>query len=136
MLIAKDRKVQMMKDVRVIVCKTWQFLLAIAMVAGTVSAVTAHAADSDAIAGGKRIAFNTSKGNCLACHHMDGGESPGDLGPPLVAIAARFPDKYVLRRHLWDPMESNPASKMPPFGRHRILTEEEIDMIVEYIYTL
>jgi sulfur-oxidizing protein SoxX len=28
----------------------------------------------------------------------------------------------------------NPYSVMPPFGKHRVLTEEEIDLVVEYIY--
>ena len=100
------------------------------------AAATVEAADVDAVARGKRIAFEPSKGNCLACHQIKDGESPGDMGPPLIAIKARFPDKYVLREHLWDPMENNPGSRMPPFGRHRILTEDELDMVVEYLYTL
>jgi len=25
---------------------------------------------------------------------------------------------------------------MPPYGRHRILTEEEIDLVVDFIHTL
>jgi len=94
------------------------------------------AADADVLARGKEIAFDPTKGNCLACHQIDDGESPGDLGPPLVAIKARFPNKQILRQHLWDPMENNPGTRMPPFCRHRILTESELDMMVEYIYTL
>jgi len=94
------------------------------------------AADADILAVGKEIAFDPTKGNCLACHQIDDGESPGDLGPPLVAIEARYPDKQVLRQHLWDPMETNPGTRMPPFGRHRILSEGELDLLVEYIYTL
>jgi len=100
------------------------------------SASPAWAADLTAIESGRQLAFDPTKGNCLACHLIEGGESPGDLGPPLVAIEARFPDKYKLRSQLWDPMEHNPASRMPPFGRHRILTEDELDMVVEYIYSL
>jgi sulfur-oxidizing protein SoxX len=30
----------------------------------------------------------------------------------------------------------NPDTVMPPFGKHRILTGEEIDLIVDYIQTL
>ena len=94
------------------------------------------AADADILSRGKEIAFDPTKGNCLACHQIEDGESPGDLGPPLVAIEARYPDKQVLRKHLWDPMEFNPGTRMPPFGRHRILSEGELDLLVEYIYTL
>ncbi len=85
---------------------------------------------------GRQLAYDPMKGNCLACHLVEGSESPGDLGPPLVAMKARFPDKYKLRNQLWDPMEHNPGTRMPPFGRHRILTEDELDLIVEYIYSL
>ena len=133
---SKGRRIERMKDKRVPASKLLPFLLATTITALSVLAVAAWATNTDAIVRGKRIAFDPSKGNCLACHHMDGGESPGDLGPPLVAIEARFPDKHMLRQHLWDPMENNPGSRMPPFGRHRILTEDEIDMVVEYIYTL
>ena len=48
----------------------------------------------------------------------------------------RFPDKAVLRAQVWDATERNPDSRMPPFGRHGILSEEEIDLIVDYIYSL
>jgi sulfur-oxidizing protein SoxX len=94
------------------------------------------AEDLGVIDRGRQLAFDPTKGNCLACHLVEGSESPGDLGPPLVAMEARFPDKQKLRNQLWDPMEENPDSRMPPFGRHRILTEDELDMVVEYIYTL
>ena len=133
---AKGCRIERMKDKRVPALRLSPFLLAAAASALSATAVTAWAADADVITRGKRIAFDSSKGNCLACHHMDGGESPGDLGPPLIAIEARFPDKQMLRQHLWDPMLNNPGSRMPPFGRHRILSEYEIDMVVEYIYTL
>lgn len=85
---------------------------------------------------GKQIAFNRKKGNCLACHQIEGGEMAGNIGPPLVAMKARFPDKSKLRAQIWDATKANPNSMMPPFGRHDILSEDEIDKVVEYIYTL
>ncbi len=85
---------------------------------------------------GKQVSENRKKGNCLACHAMDDGASPGDIGPPLVAMKARFPDKAKLREQIWDATKKNPNSMMPPFGRHGILTEKEIDAVVEYVYTL
>lgn len=85
---------------------------------------------------GKAIAFDRKKGNCLACHQIAGGDLPGNIGPPLVAIQARFPDKAKLRAQIWDSTTANANSAMPPFGKHEILTEEEIDKVVEFIYSL
>jgi len=99
------------------------------------SAVAAEAGKS-VIEQGKEIAFNRKKGNCLACHQIEGGSLPGNIGPPLVAMKARFPDKAKLRAQIWDATRNNPNSIMPPFGRHKILSEDEIDKIVEFIYTL
>lgn len=85
---------------------------------------------------GKEIAFDRKKGNCLACHQIEGGSLAGNIGPPLVAMKARFPDKAKLRAQIWDSTKSNPNTIMPPFGRHDILSEDEIDKVVEFIYTL
>jgi sulfur-oxidizing protein SoxX len=85
---------------------------------------------------GKAVAFDRKLGNCLACHAMDDGELPGNIGPPLVAMKARYPDKDKLRAQIWDATVANPNTIMPPFGRHRMLSEEQIDWIVEYVYTL
>lgn len=85
---------------------------------------------------GKAIAFNRKKGNCLACHQIEGGSLPGNIGPPLIAMKARFPDKAKLRAQIWDSTKMNPNSIMPPFGRQQILSESDIDKIVEFVYTL
>jgi len=85
---------------------------------------------------GKEIAFDRSKGNCLACHAIADGQLPGNIGPPLVAMKLRFPDRALLRAQIWDATNRNPDSIMPPFGKHRILTGEEIDLVVEYLYSL
>ncbi len=94
------------------------------------------AADAQVIEQGKKIAFDRKKGNCLACHMIEGGDLPGNIGPPLVAMKARFPDKSKLRAQIWDSTKNNPNSMMPPFGRHAILTEKEIDKVVEFVYSL
>jgi sulfur-oxidizing protein SoxX len=90
----------------------------------------------NAIAQGKAIAFERRKGNCLACHVIEGGELAGNYGPPLVVMKARYPDREVLRAQIWDASVRDPNTRMPPFGRHKILTEEEIDLVVDYILTL
>ena len=88
------------------------------------------------LANGKDIAFDRSKGNCLACHEIVGGESPGNIGPPLTNMKQRYPDKQLLRQRIWDETSFIPTSVMPPFGKHKILTELEIDQVVEFIYSL
>ena len=93
-------------------------------------------ASADDIAEGKKVAFDRKKGNCLACHMIDDGSLPGNIGPPLVAMKARYPDKAKLRAQIWDATEANPNTIMPPFGKHQILSEKEVDLITEYIYTL
>ncbi len=93
-------------------------------------------ASADAIADGKKLAFSRRKGNCLACHMIAGGTLPGDIGPPLIAMKSRFPDKALLRKQIWDATVGNPNTIMPPFGKHLILTEKEVDLITEFIYSL
>ena len=88
---------------------------------------------------GKDIAFDRSKGNCLACHAMpgvQGAESPGTIGPPLVAMKARFPDRAKLRAQIWDATAMNPRSSMPPFGKHKVLTDQEVDKVTDFIHGL
>jgi sulfur-oxidizing protein SoxX len=108
-----------------------------ALFAGTTMMPTvAGAADAEKIKYGKEVAFDRKKGNCLSCHMMDDGVSPGDLGPPLIAMQARFPDREKLYAQIWDPQIANPGTRMPPFGKHQALSDEEIDAIVDYLYTL
>lgn len=93
-------------------------------------------ASADDIAEGKKVAFDRKKGNCLACHMMSDGALPGNIGPPLIAMKARFPDKAALRAQIWDPTVANSNTIMPPFGKHRILTEKEVDLVTEFVYSL
>ena len=110
--------------------------LSLAALLCTLMSFPAAAADSSVIEQGKAVATDRVKGNCLACHAMDDGTLPGNIGPPLIAMKARFPDKAKLRAQIWDATVANPNSIMIPFGRNKVLTEEEIDQIVEYVYTL
>jgi sulfur-oxidizing protein SoxX len=96
----------------------------------------ALAADSSVIEEGKTLAFDRTKGNCLACHMIEGGESPGNIAPPLIAMKGRYPNKADLRKQIWDPTVSNPETSMPPFGKHEILTKSELDKLVEFIWSL
>ena len=85
---------------------------------------------------GKKLTFDRKKGNCLACHMIDDGELAGNSGPPLIAMKARFPDRDVLFNQIWDPTKNNPNTFMPPFGKHGAISKDEINKIIEYLYTL
>ncbi len=83
---------------------------------------------------GKQLAFSRDKGNCLACHKIEDGEFPGNIGPELKALPTRFTDKQQLREQIWDATHFNPETSMPPFGKNKILTETEIDQVVDYLW--
>jgi L-cysteine S-thiosulfotransferase len=83
---------------------------------------------------GKQIAFSRDKGNCLACHSIEDGEFPGNIGPALKNLPTRFKSKQQLREQIWDATQFNPQTSMPPFGKNKILTETEIDHIVDYLW--
>jgi sulfur-oxidizing protein SoxX len=98
----------------------------------------AGADEAPNVAAGRQLAFEIAKGNCLACHRFPGDSRANTLasiGPPLLGIRSKFPDRAQLRGRLWDPMQTNPNTVMPPFGKHRILSSDEIELIIDYLYT-
>jgi L-cysteine S-thiosulfotransferase len=105
-------------------------------------AVVAAAADMPQLdlngdaAAGKAIAEDRGKGNCLACHMIVGAESPGAIGPALIAMQTRYPTKEALARQIWDATVKAPEAAMPPFGKHEILSTKEFVDVVEYVWTL
>ena len=79
------------------------------------------------------------KGHCIACHRLPPGVGPqtrADLGPALDGRRMREIGRARLRETLVDPTRAIPATVMPPFGRHRILDDAEIDRIVEFLHGL
>jgi len=108
-------------------------LLAALMLTATAALAGEHGA---VVEEGKSLTFDRKKGNCLACHYIAGAVSPGNIGPALAGMKARYPKKEDLRARIWDVTEFAPEAMMPPFGRHKILSEDEITKITEYIYTL
>ena len=87
-------------------------------------------------AAGKAIAMDRSKGNCIACHLIIGGESPGAIGPALIAMQTRYPTKEALAIQIWDATVKTPEAAMPPFGRHAILSQQELADVVAYVWSL
>lgn len=108
----------------------------LALLTGAQNSLADEEQPIDTLERGKAIAFDRSKGNCLACHAIEGGELAGNYGPPLLLMKVRYPDRAALRAQIWDASVRDPATRMPPYGRHRILTEEEIDLVVDFIHTL
>ena len=85
---------------------------------------------------GKELAFERKKGNCLACHYIEGGTLMGTTGPALIAMKARFPDRQKLVDQVYDARKKNENTIMPPFGAHGALTQQEIELIVDWLLTI
>ena len=110
--------------------------IAFAAFALMLSAATAPGRAQSAAAEGQKLAFDRGKGNCLTCHDIRGGDLPGTIGPKLEDIKSKYPDRNDLVAILNDETKRNPQTMMPPFGRNRILTEQEIKAIVDFLETL
>jgi sulfur-oxidizing protein SoxX len=93
-------------------------------------------AQSANVAEGQKLAFDRSKGNCLTCHDIKGGNLAGTIGPALVDIKSKYPDRNELVAIVSDETKRNPTTVMPPFGRNHILTEQEINAVVDFLQTL
>jgi L-cysteine S-thiosulfotransferase len=89
-----------------------------------------------AAAEGQKLAFDRGKGNCLTCHEIKGGDLPGTIGPALKDIKSKYPDRKDLIAIVTDETKRNPQTVMPPFGRNRILSEQEINAVVDFLQTL
>ena len=102
----------------------------------TVGAFASPAQAQSAADEGRKLAFDRGKGNCLTCHVIKGGDLPGTIGPELVDIKSKYPKREDLVAIITDETLRNPLTVMPPFGRNRILTEKEINAVVDFLQTL
>ena len=62
-------------------------------------AITASAGQAQAQSAadeGRKLAFDRGKGNCLTCHVIKGGDLPGTIGPELVDIKSKYPNREDL----------------------------------------
>lgn len=100
---------------------------------------------------GKKVAMARKKGNCIACHMLpiEDAEFPGQIGPPLVAVGARY-SPAQLRLRIANQQLINPATIMPPyyidpaelhnvkkkFRGKTILTAQEVEDVVVYLSSL
>jgi sulfur-oxidizing protein SoxX len=103
------------------------------------SASANAASEEHRVEEGRRLAHDFRKGNCLACHAMPTDPTAitkANIGPPLSHMRERFGSREVLQSQIWDAGNRNPNTVMPPFGKHKILTNDEIELIIDYLYTL
>jgi sulfur-oxidizing protein SoxX len=113
---------------------TLRFTASLALLSlGTIGMAAPSAHD---IAAGKAIAGDRNSGNCFACHQVEGAELAGNIGPPLIAMKMRFPEREVLYQQVADPRLRNPNTVMPPYGAHEILSERELNLVIDYLLTL
>lgn len=112
-------------------------LLAIGLLAAPALAQTVAPASTDAtaFAAGQKLAFDKAKGNCLACHVIVGGTAPGNVGPALQNMKVMVPDEKTLYAVIYDEAARNPSTIMPAFGRNGILSPDEINNIIAFLYT-
>lgn len=103
-----------------------------------VTNVSAQSAPTD----GRALFIAERKGNCGACHKTPTDallKGASNIGRPLESIKQKYPtpaDRARLRDAIMDSGKIVPGTIMPPYGKHRILTEAEIDAIVTYLETL
>jgi sulfur-oxidizing protein SoxX len=106
-----------------------------AVIVGMVGVLMAPLAAAAAPADGEKLAFDRGKGNCLTCHEIKGGDAPGNIGPALADMKKRYPNRADLVAIVADETKRNPLTVMPPFRRNLILTDPEIEAIVDFLYT-
>lgn len=114
-------------------CKKSNLLMVLLCFAGFVNSTMAAEPELD----GQGLTFDRNKGNCLACHAIPNdpkAKTPGDVGPPLINMKARFPDREKLYAQISDATVTNPKTGMPPFGKNKILTPKELDLVTDYIH--
>ena len=101
------------------------------------------------IGNGKKV-FSSRKVNCLSCHQAPIKEEKfqGDFGPSLLGIGTRY-NKEEIRLRVIDSKLINPESIMPSYFKKinyartpkiflnkTILSAQEVEDIVEYLYSL
>lgn len=73
---------------------------------------------------------------CQACHSFTGANQAGTVGPPFVSMKARFPERKRMRDIIYDRQKEKPDTMMPPFGRHGFVNKKEMELLIDYLYTL
>lgn len=102
-----------------------------------------HSFSQTAPRDGRALFIAERKGHCIACHQTPTDASlktsVANIGMPLEAIKQKYPtpaDRAKLRDAIRDMSKVKPDTIMPPYGKHHIMSDAEIDAIVNYLETL
>lgn len=82
---------------------------------------------------GKALANERSKGNCVACHLLQGAEQPGSRGPDLRTYGSWDRSDAETYALVYDMRSRNPDTVMPPAGTNQILTDQELRDVVAFL---
>jgi len=98
--------------------------------------VTASYASSqeDMVKEGRIVFISKHKGNCLACHTVQGDKDipqAGSIGPKLANLDT-YPKEYLFEK-IWNPNKTVPDSVMPPMGKSHKITKEQVNALVAYL---
>ncbi len=115
---------------------TLKFMFAVLTLLGSSIAAAADFTLEERIAKGYELAADRNAGNCFSCHMAEGAEQPGNSGPPLIMMQLRYPDRDQLKAQIADPRMRNPNTNMPPYGAHHILTDQELEWMVDFVHSL
>lgn len=85
---------------------------------------------------GKEIALSPQRGNCVTCHHLPGDDWPGTVGNSLLQYKKYEYTADRIYQQIYDARIFNPASVMPPFGSHNLLSDQEIRDLVAYLQSI
>lgn len=88
---------------------------------------------------GRCLFIDANKGDCLDCHALDANTLPssipvpGNIGPSLDNLSEVYEDRNNLKAIIFDASLENSDTMMPLYGKHLILTESEIDLVVKFL---
>ena len=51
-------------------------------------------------------------------------------------MQAKYKSKQQLKDIIWDATKFNENTSMPPFGKNKILNPDELDLVVDYIWSI
>lgn len=88
---------------------------------------------------GRALFMDPSKGRCNLCHQVPADaaiKSLSTIGPPLANMKERFASLEALDAVIGNNDKGKPDSFMPPFRKHRLLTDAEISAIARYVWSL
>jgi L-cysteine S-thiosulfotransferase len=94
---------------------------------------------SQPVPGALQLFAGADKGRCIACHQLPegvGAATRADVGPKLDGARMRELGRERIRQAIEDPMRANPGTVMPPYGRHRILSPDEITRLTDFLHAL